>query len=276
MPSFEPRGTSRIITSERLDGYTPFPMGTLASGAARFDDTRRASSPGEAPDYAAGRKSGLAEGFRRGFEAGAAHARAEHEAAQQAAGGALAQRMESLVASFAQRMHAIEREAADDVVALAIEIARHAVRATPALRPETIVPVVQEALAGVVDESVRMHLHLNPADAALVRDELGTRLANANCEIVADASIAAGGCRIETPRARVDATVETRWRRTLAALGLADRADVAHDTSGAHDAVGALHAVDAPDTVRAPDAAGALDALDGNPLVDPLEEGDDS
>jgi flagellar assembly protein FliH len=239
MPSFEARGTSRIIASERLDGYTPFPMGTLASGAGRYDETRHAPSPAAAPDYAAGRKSGLADGFQRGFQAGIAHAQAEHETVQKAAGGALSQRIESLVAAFAQRMQAIEREAADDVVALAIEIARHALRATPALRPETIVPVVQEALASVVDESVRMHLHLNPSDAALVRDELGARLANANCEIVADASITAGGCRIETPRARVDATIETRWRRTLAALGLADRAGVASDGAGTVGMVGA-------------------------------------
>lgn len=234
MPSFEARGTSRIIASERLGGYTPFPMGTLASDDVPFDDAACSPSSMPAPDYAAGRRSGLAEGFQRGFEAGAAHARAEHEAAQKAAGGALAQRIESLVAAFAQQMQAIERDAADEVVALAIEIARHAVRATPALRPETIVPVVQEALAGIVDESVRMHLRLNPADAALVGDELGARLANTNCEIVADPSVSAGGCRIETPRARVDATIETRWRRTLAALGLADRAGLA--PAGADDA----------------------------------------
>jgi len=251
MPSFEARGTSRIISSERLDGYTPFSMGTLASGADRFGDADPARAPASAPDYAAGRKSGLAEGFQRGFEAGAAHARAEHEAAQKAAGGALAQRIEALVGAFDERLQAIERDAADDVVALAIEIARHAVRATPALRPETVVPVVQEALASLVDDSVRMHLHLNPSDAALVRDELGTRLANANCEIVADAAISAGGCRIETPRARVDATVETRWRRTLAALGLVDA------TAGAPDAAGAPNIAG-----RAAGAAGPIDIGD--------------
>jgi len=117
MPSFEARGTSRIIASERLDGYAPFPMGTLASGAGRHDEARRAPSSATAPDYAAGRKSGLSDGFQRGFQAGIAHAQAENEAGQKAAGGALAQRIESLVAAFAQRMQAIEREAADLVCA---------------------------------------------------------------------------------------------------------------------------------------------------------------
>jgi flagellar biosynthesis/type III secretory pathway protein FliH len=34
--------------------------------------------------------------------------------------------------------------------------------------------------------------------------------------------VSAGGCVIETPRASVDATLQTRWRRTLAAIGRDD------------------------------------------------------
>jgi flagellar biosynthesis/type III secretory pathway protein FliH len=31
-----------------------------------------------------------------------------------------------------------------------------------------------------------------------------------------------GGCRIDTPKASVDATLKTRWQRALAALGKQD------------------------------------------------------
>lgn len=246
------RGTNRIITSERLDRYEPFSMSALASGHgagfvanelatgqntelatdADTGSTIRARDQAPAPDYATGRKSGLTEGFQRGFEAGAAHARAQYEAKEQAARATFGDRLASLIGDFEQRMQAIEREAADEVIALAIEVARQAVRATVTLRRETIVPIVQEALASIVEDSVRMHLRLNPADEALVRIELGTRLANMNCEIIADTTIEAGGCRIETPRATVDATVTTRWRRTLAALG---QAQTARETSGFDD-----------------------------------------
>lgn len=212
------RGSSRIIASERLDRYTPFSMRSL-SPAREEAVAAPAAQPTEEPDYAAGHKAGLAEGFRRGFEAGAAHARAEHAEHERQGGVRLAERIDALAEDFRRRLEAIEREAADEVVALSLEVARQALRATLAVRPETIVPVVQEALACIIDESVRLHLHLNPLDEALVRDELGTRLAQSNCEIVADPSISAGGCRIETPRAEVDATIETRWRRTIAALG---------------------------------------------------------
>jgi len=214
------RGTSRIITSERLDRYTPYSMHPLSPAAAEEAATPTVlPQAAEAPDYAAGHKAGLTEGFRRGFEAGAAHARAEHAEHERRSGAQLADRIASLTEDFRRRLETIERSAADEVVELSLEVARHALRATLAVRPETIVPVVQEALACVFDESVRLHLHLNPMDEALVREELGPRLAQSNCEIVTDASISAGGCRIETPRAEIDATVETRWRRTLAALG---------------------------------------------------------
>lgn len=213
-----PRGTSRIIASERLDRYTRYSMGALASGraSAAAAPPQHDASPA---DFEAGRKAGLADGFRRGFDAGVAHADAEHRKRDAEAGAELGIRIATLLDGVRQRLEAIERDAAEEVAALALEVARHALRATLAVRPETIVPVVQEALAALVDESVRLHLHLNPADAALVRDELGARLAGSNCEIVEDDSISAGGCRIATPRAEIDATLETRWRRTLAALG---------------------------------------------------------
>ncbi len=56
------------------------------------------------------------------------------------------------------------------------------------------------------------------------------------------ASIAVGGCRIASAGAEVDATVGTRWRRTLAAIGRtvpADPAgvDVTAERATAHQAV---------------------------------------
>jgi flagellar biosynthesis/type III secretory pathway protein FliH len=41
-------------------------------------------------------------------------------------------------------------------------------------------------------------------------------------QLVPDASVLPGGCRVETPRQAVDATVQTRWRTALAALGRDD------------------------------------------------------
>lgn len=212
------RAAGRILSSGSFDRYTPFAMHPLAAGRTSVERTPAGGAPADG-DFEAGRRSGLAEGFRQGYDAGITHAQAQYREREQQAGKRLADRVEALDRALGERFEDIEREAADAVVALALDVARQALRATLAARPESIVPVVQEALASLFGESVRMHLYLNPGDAALVREELGARLDGMRCEIVADASISAGGCRIETPRAGVDATLETRWRRTLASIG---------------------------------------------------------
>ncbi len=253
------RGANRIIAAEQLSGVLPFTLdeltrerGDSSTRRALFPDfgvapggdadqaagapvpgmpfSRFDSGPGSDPieqqgfeaGYRAGRDAGFAEGMKRGFEAGGAQANRAHALAEAQAGVTLAKRVEVLCESLAARFEQVEREAADEVVELAVEIARQALRATPAMRPEAIIPVVQEALASLFDERVRMRLLLHPRDAELVRSELGERLLVRGCEIVADHSITPGGCRIDTPRASVDATVETRWRRTLAAIGRLD------------------------------------------------------
>jgi len=233
-PTGAPRTGSRILSSESFDRYTPFAMDSL--GAARSAVGPEASAPGPRPDdFQAGRRSGLADGFRQGFEAGVTHAQAGHRERELQAGRSLAERVQALDEALRQRFEELEREAADAVVALALDVARHALRSTLAVRPESIVPVVQEALASLFGEAVRARLHLNADDAALVRDELGASLAGMSCEIVVDASITPGGCRIQTPRAGVDASVETRWQRTLASMGLGD-APGFHDVAGLRDA----------------------------------------
>lgn len=234
------RTTSRIIASEQLTDCLPFTMHELTGDRAAAPDTTRASSPQERPaspfgrfddtldpieqegfeaGYRAGRDAGFAEGMKRGLEAGAAQAARRQREAEEATGITLAGRIEQLAraleASFAQ----VEREAADEVVALALDVARQVVRSSLTQDRGLILSVVQEALACLIDDRVRTRLHLHPSDASLVRDELGERLGAQMCEIVPDPAIEPGGCRIETPRALVDATVQARWRRVLAAIG---------------------------------------------------------
>ncbi len=241
------RPARRIIAAEQLRGYVPFAMNELSrekvrpfgtpvgelderrNAARHFADFNQQDEPGanETEDYQtgyqtglkAGREAGFADGVKRGFEAGMAHAERERTQAEEAAGNTLAQRMQTLHGELQARFEQLEREAADEVIALALEVARHAVRATLAIRPESIVPIVQEALTSLLDDRVRVQLALNPADIEIIQHELGERLAARGVEIVGDPGITAGGCRLETPLADVDATVETRWRRTLAALG---------------------------------------------------------
>jgi flagellar assembly protein FliH len=245
------RSSSRIISAERLANYVPFAMAELGrerrpsplDRPAAERRPARARNAGEVPlafrplgenlepassdggdydnGYKAGLAAGLAEGRQRGFEAGVASAAESLRQADEQAGATLSTRIEALCGALGARFAEIERDAADEVIALALEVASQVLRSTLSVRPEAILPVVQEALAGLFDDRMRMRLHLHPADAELVRNSLAERLEGGTCEIVVNPLIQAGGCRIETPRAEIDATLETRWRRTLAAIGRA-------------------------------------------------------
>lgn len=169
--------------------------------------------------YEAGRQTGRNEGFELGFQAATEQADRERQERGQLAGAALAEQLTTLSTTLAERFASLEAESADAVVELALAVARQALRTSLVMQPEAIVEVVREALAGLHDERPPVRLWLNPDDVALVRDSLAEPLQTPGCEIVADTAIERGGCRVETTHIEIDALVETRWRRTLAALG---------------------------------------------------------
>lgn len=224
-----PRNSSRIIAAERLAGYVPFAMAEFGRDASaarspfqQFGDARDPDPVDRAgfdAGYTAGLEAGFADGRQRGFDAAAARAEESLRQAEEQAGATLLARIDALTDALVARFEQIEREVADDVVALALDVARQALRSTLVAHPEAILPVVQEALAGLFEDRARIRLHLHPADVGLVRDALSGRLDMQSCELVEDPSLDAGGCRVVTARAEIDATLATRWQRTLAAIG---------------------------------------------------------
>ncbi len=80
-------------------------------------------------------------------------------------------------------------------------------------------PVVREAIASLPLHHGHPALFLTPEDAALVRQHLGEQLNHNGWRILEDSSLHRGGCRIESGASEVDATLETRWRRVLEAIG---------------------------------------------------------
>ncbi|KAG1313410.1 hypothetical protein G6F62_014085 [Rhizopus arrhizus] len=65
----------------------------------------------------------------------------------------------------------------------------------------------------------QMRLWANPDDIELIRLHLADELKEGHWRVLADESIARGGCRAETPFGDIDATLQTRWRRVAASLG---------------------------------------------------------
>ena len=146
------------------------------------------------------------EGHQAGYAAGQAAARAEAERLGRAAAG-----LEQALAEFNQAV-------ADELLALATEIARQVVRQAITLRPEAIQAVVNEALAQFPHQHATIYLH--PRDASLMRSYAGDALAHAGHRILEEPGLQPGDCLVESGSSQLDATLATRWRRVLEGIGL--------------------------------------------------------
>lgn len=162
-----------------------------------------------AAGFAEGRAAGYAEGLEAGRAAGYAEGKghAEDEAS----------RLKSLADGLDEALHAIDNEVAEEIMALAIEMARRMVRITLADHPETVLETVRSALLQLPQGHAQIHLH--PDDMALVRQHLGEQLTHGGHRLQEDARLQRGECRIDGQGAQVDATLETRWRRVLESIG---------------------------------------------------------
>lgn len=148
------------------------------------------------------------DGFQTGYKEGQAKARDE------------ATRLARAAAKLDAAMKGLDSGVADELLRLALELARQVVRSEISARPDTLLNVVHEALAQLPHQHAA--IYLNPEDASLVRSYLGDQLTHAGHRILEDIKLARGDCIIEAGGSHLDASVATRWRRVLESLGLDD------------------------------------------------------
>ena len=148
------------------------------------------------------------EGYAAGHRAGSECAAAE------------ALRLQQIVVALTQQAQQFDQRVADDLLGLALAISKQVMRQALKLRPELILAVVNEVLGQLPLGHQRARLMLHPEDAALVRLSLGTRLTQSGWEIIENAEISRGGCRLEAAECEIDATLERRWQRVVDAIGI--------------------------------------------------------
>lgn len=162
------------------------------------------------------RREGHAEGLAAGLAEGhAAGEKKAYEAVQREA-----EKLASVVANMDKALAELDGQIAEELVILAIELARQMVHHTLADHPTVVADTVREALQQLPQNEVRVHLH--PDDAALVAEALRDTLDHGHHRIVEDDTITRGGCKLHAAGSDIDATMETRWRRVLESLGRTD------------------------------------------------------
>jgi flagellar assembly protein FliH len=199
------RATDRLIAADRAVGVQRWTIGGFDSAtSARRPESKRVAAEHlpTADEVSAIEQQAREEGHR----AGLAEARESNE------------RLASLLANVSESVARMEREMAQTLVKLAVDLAREVIREAIAVRPELIVPVVNEALSGIARSADPGGIHVNPADLPIVEERLGDLLTHAGWKAFADERVARGGCRLEFTGGQVDATIAVRWNRLMARL----------------------------------------------------------
>lgn len=157
-------------------------------------------------------QEGYDTGFREGREAGYQQGRAQVEEEQR--------RLRALLASVEQAIEQLGQAASEELLSLALELAKQMLREALRVRPELLLPLVRDVLDSVPQHAnhAHPHLRLHPQDAELVRAKMQTELAQGGWRIVEDPTLERGGCRVETAIAEVDASLASRWQKLTALL----------------------------------------------------------
>ncbi|WJW74573.1 flagellar assembly protein FliH [Thiohalobacter sp. IOR34] len=147
---------------------------------------------------------GLEQGRQAGLQAG------QREIASRV------RELEALMRLLARPLEDLDRQVEEELVSLAMLVARQLVRRELKTDPGEILAVVREALALLPVAARNVRLHLHPEDAALVRETLSVNEAEQEWKIVEDPVLSRGGCKLSSDSSQIDATVENRLNAVIA------------------------------------------------------------
>ncbi|WP_265948182.1 FliH/SctL family protein [Dechloromonas sp. A34] len=134
-----------------------------------------------------------------------------------------AQRFNTLISNLKLALDGIDQSVADELLSLALEVAAQLTRGMIAAKADMLLPIIREAVTTLPLHHAHIVLRLNPGDAGHVRSLLGEEFAQTGTQIVEDSAISPGGCLLEAGASEIDATIETRWKRVLEAIGTEPR-----------------------------------------------------
>ena len=161
------------------------------------------------------REQARKEGYDEGHEAGHADA---IEAGKEATKEAL-QQVRALADTFSTALQDADQLIANEVLDLALQLAKGMLKNALQVKPELILPIVREAIEYLPVLQQPALLVLHPDDAAVVRAGIGEELDKGGWRVVEDASVGRGGCKVDTASNQIDASAAARWQRLSHALG---------------------------------------------------------
>jgi len=219
------RAHSTFIPGDQLGTVTDWSFGAVDQASLRFQAKLKAQAEAElrSKDEAV-RQAGHAEGYAEGFAQG--HAQATLEGQRQIAdyiatqGEAAARNMAQLFASAQEQLHESQQVMAKGVLELACELARQVLRHELASNPNALQPVIREAMGMLTSDCKAAVVRMNPVDIEVFAEVLRQEFSSLSMTLLPDSNVTRGGCIVEAAGTVVDGTVEKRWQRAVASLGL--------------------------------------------------------
>jgi flagellar assembly protein FliH len=156
------------------------------------------------------RQEAYQKGMQEGYAVGMAKAR---EAAIQDK-----QQFLQLMDAFSQALEMTDEQVADDVLSLALDVAKAMLKAKLEVDKSAILPVVMEAIHYLPHVQKPARILVHHEDAQILREYLADEISSQHWTIQEDSNIERGGCLVETGANQIDASNETRWKRISEAL----------------------------------------------------------
>jgi len=219
------RGHSRFISGQDIGVVTEWDFGAVDKASVRFAAKIKAQELAEENiKETVARDAGFADGYAQGHAQG--HAKATLDGQRQlntyvnTTGQDAARTFGRLFETALAQLAESQQVMAKGVLELACELARQVLRHELSVNPNALQPVIREALSILAVDSKAAVVRLNPLDLDILAEVLRQEFVGLSLTLLSDASISRGGCLVESAGTVVDGTLERRWMRAVATLGL--------------------------------------------------------
>ena len=215
---------SRFIPSEEINAVSEWRFANV-DGTPNIEEIEPQLPNGPSPEeiaaqVEAARQQAFDEGYALGHAEGCQTTRDALAEPTRVANEQARQQFENIQANMHAQLAQVHDQMAQAVLQMACDLARQVLRRELTIDPQALQPVLTEALALLHADTVPVTVRLNPEDFAAIETASTAAPIPGSPRFVPDAAITPGGCVLEAPGAGVDATVETRWSRAIANLGL--------------------------------------------------------
>lgn len=126
-----------------------------------------------------------------------------------------AARFDELLRALSRPFDQLDESVEKQLLELAVALVKQLFRREIKINPTHVIGVVREAIQALPIASRNVQVHLNPDDAALVRETLKPAEGKPAWTIVEDPVASRGGCRITTENSQIDASAESRLHAVI-------------------------------------------------------------